>query len=92
MKKLKITLIEDSQASKDPIVMLLNSSQLQPGSDSEPVRSSLHGPDCWVYQGKVFRVEGAETTSEEELKLRIKSRSRSESERDTANSAASGSL
>src|SRR5947207_3228868 len=72
MKELKITLIEDSQALKDPIRRLMNSNEFQPGSDIEPVRGLLHGPDCWVYKGMVFRVEGAETTPEEEIKLRIK--------------------
>lgn len=71
-KRLKIVLIEDSQASKDPMDMLLTSQVLHPGSDSEPVRSKIHGADCWVYRGKVFQVEGAQATAEEELKLRIK--------------------
>jgi len=70
-KKPKITLIEDSHASKDPVAMLMTS-QLHKGSDSEPVRSEIYGADCWVYKGKVFRVEGAEAIAEEELKLRIK--------------------
>ncbi len=33
---------------------------------------SLHGPDSWIFRGKVFKVEGAETTSQEEIKLRLK--------------------
>jgi len=65
-------LIQDSAASNDPAVKLMNSAHLHPGSDSEPVRSSLHGSDRWVYRGKVFQIEGAESTSDEELKLRIK--------------------
>jgi hypothetical protein len=72
-KRLKITLIEDSRASKDPAVRVMNSINLHPGSDSEPVRSSMHGPDCWIYRGAVFRIEGAETSSDEEVKLRVKS-------------------
>jgi len=70
-KRLKVSLIEDSQASKDPVAMLLTS-HLHSGSDNEPVRSKIHGSDHWVYRGKVFQVEGAEATSDEELKLRIK--------------------
>jgi HNH endonuclease len=71
-KKLKIVLIEDSHASKDPIAQLLASQELNRGSESEPVRGALHGEDCWVYKGRVFQIEGADTTSEEEIKLRIK--------------------
>jgi hypothetical protein len=70
-KKLKISLIEDSQASKDPVAMLMTT-HLHKGSDCEPTRSEMYGPDSWVYKGKVFKVEGAEAVSDEEVKLRIK--------------------
>jgi hypothetical protein len=69
--KPKIMMIEDSGAFKDPVRMLMNAT-LHPGSDVDPVRSSMHGPDHWVYKGKVFRVDGAGAISDEELTLRIR--------------------
>ena len=68
-KKLRITVIEDSQ--NDPVVKVMTTG-LHKGSDNEPVRSAVYGPDSWVYKGRVLKVEGAETISEEELRLRIK--------------------
>ena len=74
MKKLKITLVQDSQTLKDPVQQFMNSEKLNPGSDVSPVPATMHGPDCWIYKGKVFRVEGAGHTSEAELMLLIKHR------------------
>lgn len=70
-KRLRIELIDDLKASKDALTMLLHT-KLHAGSDAEPVRSSMHGPDHWIYKGHCVLVEGAEGIPEEDLKFRIK--------------------
>jgi len=73
-KRLKLTLITDL----DPGGPWENlwAGHLFTG-DTEPVRGEVwhqvYGKkNCWIYKGKLFQIEGAETVPQEELKLRIK--------------------
>jgi hypothetical protein len=76
-RKLKISLIRDASGETNPVEKLVSSIFSYASAEEEPVpltgeQKRFYGDNCWAYRGRIFRIEGGNFVSEEELKLRIK--------------------